>query len=108
MLMIPALARPNSALYPLRLIWNSLTASWLIVGRTLLLVESLLSTPSIRTLFARPVWPGNERPEVATPGDCTLVITGFSSTTPGVSLAKSRKLRPLIGRLLIGFCVMVE
>ena len=38
MLMIPALARPNSALYPLLLIWNSLT-SWLIVGRTLLLVD---------------------------------------------------------------------
>ena len=32
----------------------------------------------------------------------TLVTAGLSSITPGVSLAKSRKLRPLIGRLLIG------
>src|SRR5215475_2622248 len=99
-LMTPPAARPTSAEYPLDDTWNSCTASWLklyglrpVPARPVDCPKNTLlaSEPSTVRLLAVPRWPPKLR---SPPRD-------GSRTTPGVSTAKSRKLRPLIGRLEI-------
>ena len=94
MLTTPPEALPNSAENELVSTWNSRTASWLNVARTLPTMESLLSSPSTVMLFERARWPANERPEVPDAPCCGV----RSVATPGVSSEKLMKIaRPLIG-----------
>ncbi len=88
--------RPNSALAPSATTTTSLTASRLKVKagrwppRCSPKKGLLKSAPSTETLLWIPFWPLIDSSSPS--GPCTVV-------TPGVSLVKSRKLRPLLGRL---------
>ena len=73
--------------------WNSRTASWLNVARTLPSVMSLLSRPSTVMLFDRARWPANVSPDVADAPCCGV----WSTVTPGVMIENEMKFRPLIG-----------
>ena len=91
----PPLLRPNSAGAPSATTTTSLTASRLKVkgGRWPPRCSPknglLKSAPSTEMLLAIPFWPLMVSSSPS--GPCTML-------TPGVSLVKSRKLRPLLGR----------
>ncbi len=93
MLTRPPPARPNSGANWLVTTWNSRTASWLMVSRVFPFSCPLLSAPSTEMLLLRLRWPLKLRP-LPWPDICWPV-------TPATVVEKSRKLRPLIGRLLI-------
>ena len=91
----PPLQRPNSALAPSATTTTSFTASRLKVkaGRWPPRCSPknglLKSAPSTEMLLWMPFWPLMVSSSPS--GPCTMV-------TPGVSMVKSRKLRPLLGR----------
>ena len=99
----PDCERPNSAFAPSATTTISLTASRLKVkaGRWPPRCSPknglLKSAPSTEMLLEMPFWPLIDSSSPS--GPCTMV-------TPGVSLVKSRKLRPLFGRPSTAFWSM--
>ncbi len=96
----PEAERPNSALAPSVTTTTSFTASRLNVNggrwppRCSPKNGLLKSAPSTEMLFAIPFWPLTVISSPSGP---------WTTETLGVSLAKSRKLRPLLGRLSTAF-----